>query len=946
MKQRTTYSLTVCQCLLRMAAFAALFTAPAAVAQAQNAGAPLTVTTLAGQAGTRHSTNGTGNAARFSNPTGLVVLPGGDLVLADATNNIFRRITPAGVVTYFSGRPTDLEDRPINSGSTDGAAADARFNLGVVDGPTGSYNLAVDSAGNVYFADTLNNTIRRLTPDGTASTIAGAAGQEGTADGTGSSARFFVPTGVAIDAAGNLYVADSGNYTIRKVTPGGVVTTFAGVGRSPGSTDGTGAAARFREPTGIVADRNGNLFVTDTGNHTIRRITPAGAVTTFAGATGASTQGLGAGSSDGSGSFARFNSPTAITIDSAGTLYVADTGNHTIRRITAAGAVTTVAGTAGITGPADGTGNAARFQEPRGVAVDASGSVYISDTGNHTIRRGIAATGSGAPTLQVQSQPQRQQITLGSTATFRIVASGSPAPAYQWMRNGESIPGATSATYTRSNAQYADAGFYTVLVTAGTASFTSTPAQLQVYLPGTAIPPIVILAQPTDREVVAGQSVTFEVEVSSASAVTYQWRKDGNAIAGATSASYTIASVATGDAGVYSVVVSGGGYTTNTVGSTLTVLSASGTTPPTITSHPATQSVGTTGTVSFTVVATGTPAPSSYQWRRNGTPLGNGPTGSGSSVSGATTATLTLSNVTAADAGNYTVVVANSVGQATSAPATLSVTAAPPMSRIINLSILTGIDVAGDSFTMGYVVGGSGTAGAKPLVIRAAGPSLAALGVGGTLNDPKFELFAGSTKTSENDNWGGSAQLAAAMAAVGAFAYTGPTSLDAAAAVDITTRDNSVKVSAAGSGTGLVIAEVYDATPEASVTTSTPRLINVSVLKEFGTGFTAGFVIRGPTTKRVLIRAIGPGLAAFGITSGFVADPQVRLFRGQTELRSNNDWDATAGATFSQVGAFGLTAGSKDSALLETLQPGDYTVQVSGVGGVTGIGLVEVYEVP
>lgn len=268
-------------------------------------------------------------------------------------------------------------------------------------------------------------------------------------------------------------------------------------------------------------------------------------------------------------------------------------------------------------------------------------------------------------------------------------------------------------------------------------------------------------------------------------------------------------------------------------------------------------------------------------------------------------------------------------------------------SRIINLSVLTPIETSGEDFTMGYVVGGDGTSGPKPLVIRAAGPSLGALGVGGTLADPKLELFAGSTKTGDNNDWGGASSLANAMAAVGAFAYTGPTSLDAAVALNISTRDNSVKVSANGTGTGLVIAEVYDATPEASVTAATPRLINVSVLKNVGSGLTAGFVIRGGSSRTVLIRAIGPTLSAFGV-GNTVADPQLRLFRGQTEIGSNNNWGGTAelDSAFTVVGAFTLPGGSLDAAYLATLTPGDYTVQVTGVGGASGSALVEVYEVP
>lgn len=940
--------------LLRSTALVGLFSSSLAIGQAQSAGAPLNVTTLAGQAGTRQATNGTGSGARLYAPAGLVLLPGGDLVVADAGNNIFRRITPAGVVTYYAGRPMDLEDRPINVGSTDGLFADARFYIGdsAAEGPwappiyinVGAITLAIDGSGNIVFADTMNNTVRRLGANGTVSTLAGQPGELGTADGIGSTARFLIPSGVAMDPAGNYYVTDTGNHTIRRITPSGAVTTFAGLAGQGGSADGTGTAARFLNPTGIVADPSGNLFVTDAGNHVIRRITPAGMVTTLAGSPGQS------GTSDGSGALARFNSPSGIAIDAARNLYVTDTVSHTIRRISSAGAVTTIAGSPGSAGSADGTGNAARFRDPMGIFVDGAGTVYISDTGNNTVRRATPVTGSGAPTLQVQSQPQRQQVIVGSSATFRVVATGSPAPTYQWLRNGETIPGATAATYTRPNVQFADAGLYSVIVTSGTLSFTSATAQLQVFPVGTPIPPIVILAQPTDREVAVGESVVFDVEVAGVSSPTYQWRRDGNIIAGATAARFTLPSAQLSDAGVYTLTITEGANTASTIGSRLTVFAAPTNIAPTITTSPTSQTAASGGSVTFSVTATGTPAPS-YQWRRNTTPIGNGPTSSGSSIAGANGPVLTISNLSQADAGSYSVTVANIAGSTTSSAASLTVTAPPPpppSSRIINLSILTGL-AAGEYFTMGYVVGGNDTTGAKPLVIRAAGPSLGALGVPGTLPDPKLELFAGTAKTDENDNWGGSTALSEAMAAVGAFAYTGPTSLDAAAAVNITTRDNSVKVSSAtASGAGAVIAEVYDATPESNNTAATPRLINVSVLKSISEGLTAGFVIRGSTTQRVLIRAIGPTLAGFGV-GGTVSDPQLALFRGgsQTPIGSNNNWGGTAELTaaFAQVGAFQLPGDSLDAALLATLEPGDYTVQVSGVAGATGVALVEVYEV-
>ena len=212
-----------------------------------------------------------------------------------------------------------------------------------------------------------------------------------------------------------------------------------------------------------------------------------------------------------------------------------------------------------------------------------------------------------------------------------------------------------------------------------------------------------------------------------------------------------------------------------------------------------------------------------------------------------------------------------------------------------------------------------------------------------------MELFAGQTRTGENDNWGGSAALTAASSAVGAFAFSSAASLDAAMLATISAGDNSVRISANGSGTGTVIAELYDSTSAQSFSSTTPRLVNVSVLKHLGAGLTAGFVINGTGAKTVLIRGVGPTIGAppFNV-AGVVTDPQLTLYSGQTVIGSNDNWGGTATLTaaFAQVGAFALPAGSRDAALLATLQPGNYTVQVIGVGNTTGVGIVEVYEVP
>ncbi len=327
------------------------------------------VTTLAGSAGSAGSTDATGSAARFFAPSGLVVDGSGNVYVSDTNNDTIRKVTAAGVVTTYAGIAI--------YGSGDGIGTNAHFTF-----PAGT---AVDSAGNIYVADSGNHTIRKITSTGTVTTLAGSTGNSGSADGTGTAARFNDPGAVAVDSAGNVYVADAGNATIRKVTAAGVVTTLAGSAGLVGSTDGTGAAARFNFPAGVAVDSAGNVYVADAGNAIIRKITAAGVVTTLAGSAGL------VGSTDGTGSAARFNYPAGIAVDASGNVFVAEASNNTIRKITSAGVVTTLAGAAPSPGSTDGTGSAARFSGPSGLAVDAAGNLYVADSNNHLIRKVTSA---------------------------------------------------------------------------------------------------------------------------------------------------------------------------------------------------------------------------------------------------------------------------------------------------------------------------------------------------------------------------------------------------------------------------------------------------------------------------------------------------------------------------------------------------------------------------
>ncbi|MEO5993724.1 MAG: NHL repeat-containing protein, partial [Arthrobacter sp.] len=279
--------------------------------------------------------------------------------------------------------------------------------------------LAVDSSGNVYVADTNNNTVRKITAAGVVTTLAGTAGSAGSGDGNGSAARFDYPSGVAVDSAGNVYVADAGNATIRQISPSGAVTTPAGSAGSVGSVDGTGSAARFNYPSGLAVDGSGNLYVAEVGNSTLRKITPAWQVTTLAGTAG------NRGSADGTGSSATFNSPSGLAVDGAGNVYVADTGNHLIRKVTGAGVVTTLAGTAGINGVNDGTGSVVRFNLPHGVAVSGSGSVYVADTYNNTIRLGGPSPQVNALTFGTNNFAANAVAGAQVNFTYNVTNSGT-----------------------------------------------------------------------------------------------------------------------------------------------------------------------------------------------------------------------------------------------------------------------------------------------------------------------------------------------------------------------------------------------------------------------------------------------------------------------------------------------------------------------------------------
>ncbi len=349
---------------------------------------------LAGSAGGIGTVDGTGSEAKFT--SGIYGIAGdaaGTIYVTDNQSHTIRKIGVGGVVTTIAGEP-------YVSGFADGLGRAARF-LRPASG-------VCDQDGNLFVLDTGNYVIRKITPGGDVTTFAGTVGVNGHADGSATSASFGVVNGIAIDNDRNLYVTDG--HCVRKITAGGVVSTFAGTPLVYGSINGTGTAARFQWPTGLACDASGNVFVADSNNATIRMITPEGDVTNFAGQVGVS------GHADGTGNEATFSNPQGLAFDNAGNLIVVDSGNQTLRTITPAGVVTTLAGSVGVSGHNDGTGGAATFWNPSVVACDPTGSMVVADSGNALVRKvtqaGVVTTYAGSTLVSGNSDG------MGSAASF------------------------------------------------------------------------------------------------------------------------------------------------------------------------------------------------------------------------------------------------------------------------------------------------------------------------------------------------------------------------------------------------------------------------------------------------------------------------------------------------------------------------------------------------
>ncbi len=437
-----------------------------------------TVSTFAGStAGLSGLTNGTGTGSLFNLPRSISIDASGNQYICDAGNNEIRKITSAGVTTLLAGNASGTP------GMANGTGTAASFNL--------PYNSTADASGNLYIADFSNNQIRKLViATGAVTLLAGnAIGTAGIANGTGTAASFNNPPGIVYNPAdGNLYVTDFNNNQIRRVTTAGVVTLFAGstTGAS-GTATGTGTAARFTGPNGIAVDAAGNLYVADQNNNQIKKITLAGVVTLVAGSPTAAT-----GSADGVSTAATFSAPRGITVDASGNLFITDSNNNTIRLITPSGLVTTFAGTAGVGGYTDAVGTAALFNFPRGLDFDPStGNLYVADYTNNVIRK-IITTGYliSAPLPTGLTFDNKTGIISGTSTTtfgattytvFAFNASGSSSTTITISCTAPTInnwTGATSSNWsTPGNWSTGAVPSSTQTVEIGVAAYTGVKAQ-------------------------------------------------------------------------------------------------------------------------------------------------------------------------------------------------------------------------------------------------------------------------------------------------------------------------------------------------------------------------------------------------------------------------------------------------------------------------------------
>ncbi len=642
------------------------------------------ITTVAGNGVQGYSGDGgAATNASLSYPSGVAVDASGNLFIADYYNNRIRKVDDTGLITTVAGNGT-----AAYSGDG-GAATNASLSY-----PS---DLALDADGNLFIADSQNSLIRKVDTNGIITTVAGNGTAAYSGDGgAATNASLSYPSGVAVDADGNLFIADRDNHCIRQVDTNGLITTVAGNGAQGYSGDGGAATnASLSYPSAVALDASGNLLIADTGNQRIRQVDTNGLITTVA---GNGTQGY--SGDGGAATNASLNQPNSVLGDAFGNRFIADAANGRIREVDAAGFITTVAGngTSGYSGDGGAATNASLYY-PTDVAADASGNLFIADLENYRIRR-VALTTDPAITIynlttnnagnysvivsspfgsitgsvatitlglppSISVQPAGQGVPVGSSATLSVTASSIEPLGYQWWNSAGAILDATNASYVLDPAQTNDSDNYFVVVTNAYGATTSSVAPLVVYLP------VNITSQPASQVVPALSTVTFAVTASSYPAPFYQWTFNNTNLPGATSSTLVISNVLWADLGDYAVLV-GNGYNSNISATATLSMSPSITTPyvgaTAVWGYSATLSVGAIGTGLL-----------SYQWFQNGV-----------AIADATNPVFSLSSVQFTNGGPYSVVVSSDLGSVTNTALLVVIPAGTVMGMCASITI-TGV---------------------------------------------------------------------------------------------------------------------------------------------------------------------------------------------------------------------------------------------------------------
>lgn len=834
--------------------------------------------------------------------------------------------------------------------------------------------LAVDAVGNVYFPDPVRQTIRRISPEGVVTTIAGATSQPGSADGPVALARFRAPTGIALDALGNLYVGDTGNRVLRRISAG-VVTTIAGQVGVEAQVDGTGAAARFVSlgslavdgagnvflcdertglvlvrkvtpagvvstlleggsfssdqslvgfyPSGLAADPAGNLFITDNYGCTIRKLTPSGTLTVVTG-----TPDL-RGSADGPAGVAQLSSPRGIARAVNGDLFFVDHSSMTLRRMAPDGTVTTLAGQPDEPyrpAMANGVGGNARFNRAGRPAIDPTGNLYLTDgDGESIVRKGVPTSEPAPPIVTVspaQEMGLSRNVGARSSITFKVVAIGGAPLAFQWLKNQASIPGATGGAFTLASTVQADEGEYSVRVSNAQGTYTSQAVKLWVYTPA-------FEAFTTRRSVPGG---SFLWGIASGGGQLVAVGTGGGILTSVDGRGWTVRESGTREwllgvtygAGQYVVVGDHGTILISRDGGTWRRVLASGTL----------QRLNNVayGNGRFVAVGEGgaiVTSPDAERW----TPRVSGvaswlrglvwepPPGGGAFGAGFGHRFYA--------SGQGGVMLSSETGESWSRP-----TGFPPTG-------LGGRDLEG-------LAGGPTGIGQEGVIVRLE------RGLMASKSSPPITSWA--------TNWyarelGLQARFRGIASAADALFVTGENGVVAAAPNSagpwsfIPTGTTANLVSGAFHGNALFVVGENETVLESQPLYPT-RLVNLATRGLVGSGesvMIGGFVVSGSVPRTVLLRAAGPALGALGVPD-FLTEPVLTLSDAAGRTMANNaGWSlnvnaAEIAAAARQVGAFAFAVGSADAAMLMTLSPGAYTAQVTGQGSATGVALVEAYD--